>query len=641
MGFEYLTNVPLAKAREDYLRLLIEKGFGPQAETISVNQACDRITAQAVYANICAPHYAASAMDGVAVLARDTFGATETTPVTLSPSQFVVLDTGDPIPEDKDAVIMVEDIVKNDDGSITIHAAAAPWQHIRQIGEDICAGEMILGAYMRVTPSAIGAMIAGGVLEISVIRKPIIGIIPTGDEIIPPCADPKPGDILEFNSSIFSAMVRQWGAEAKTYPIVPDRFDAILDTVATAAEECDMVLLNAGSSAGREDYSAKVIRQLGEVLYHGIAMKPGKPAILGCKGTTPILGVPGYPVSGIIVIEQLLQPLVDHWLRSCARPARYITATLTRPVVSGLKYEEFVRVRLGYVGKRLTASPLNRGSGVVSSFMKADGLLEVPQGTEGFEAGSEVQVRLLCPEEKLHNTLVVIGSHDPLLDELANTMHIQDRNVYMSSTHVGSMGGIMAVRRGEAHAAGCHLLDTATGQYNLAFMKRYFPNGGIRLVRCVGRQQGLMVAPGNPRNITKFSHIAQEGVRYVNRQKGSGTRILADYLCTTEGVDPNQVYGYDREELTHTSVAAQIANGSADAGMGIYSAAQLYGLDFIPICIEEYDLIIPDHAWDTPQVQQMLATLQSDAFRQKLLSMGGYTVEGAGQIIPLDFHEAL
>ena len=635
MGFEYLTNVPLIQAREDYLALLQSHGFGPKTEIIPVFESCGRVTARAVYAHICAPHYAASAMDGVAVTAKDTFGATETTPVTLSPEQFIVLDTGDPIPEDRDAVIMVEDIVKNADGSITIHAAAAPWQHIRQIGEDVCAGEMILPSHMTVSPAAIGAMIAGGVLEIEVIRKPVVGIIPTGDEIIPPCTDPKPGDILEFNGSIFSAMVRQWGAEAVVYPIVPDKFDQIKTMVAKAAEECDMVILNAGSSAGREDFSAKVIRELGEVLYHGIAIKPGKPAILGCQGEKPILGVPGYPVSGIIVIEQLLKPLIDHWLQAPSAPSQYAKATLTRPVVSGLKYQEFVRVRMGCVGGRLMASPLSRGSGVVSSFMKADGILEVPQGLEGYEAGEEVNVRLLSPRSKLENTLVVIGSHDPLLDELADMLHLENPELYMSSSHVGSMGGIMAIRRGEAHAAGCHLLDTADGSYNRSFIRKYFPKGDVRLISCVGRQQGLMVARGNPLNIRKFSDIARDGVRYVNRQKGSGTRILTDYLCKREHVDASAIYGYDREELTHTSVAAQIASGSADAGMGIYSAAKLYDLDFIPICIEEYDLIIPDHAWDTPMVRSLLTILKSDAFREKILSLGGYTVDNPGEVIPV------
>lgn len=635
MGFEYLTNVPLEQARREYLELLEHQGFEPQTQVIPVYESCGRVTAEAVYAHICAPHYTASAMDGVAVCARDTFGATETTPVTLHPEQFTVLDTGDPVPEGRDAVIMVEDLVKNEDGSITIHAAAAPWQHIRQIGEDVCAGEMILPGHMTVTPAAIGAMIAGGVLELRVIRRPVVGIIPTGDEIIPPCTDPRPGDILEFNGSIFSAMVRQWGAEPVVYPIVPDDFDRIKAMVEKASDQCDMVILNAGSSAGREDFSAQVIRQLGQVLYHGIAIKPGKPAILGCRGKTAILGVPGYPVSGIIVIEQFLKPLIEHWLKTAAQPEHYAQATLTRPVVSGLKYQEFVRVRMGAVGGRLMASPLSRGSGVVSSFMKADGILEVPQGLEGYEAGEEVTLRLLSPMEKLRNTLVVIGSHDPLLDELADMLHLGAPRLYMSSSHVGSMGGIMAIRRGEAHMAGCHLLDTADGTYNRSFIRKYFPKGDVKLVSCVGRQQGLMVARGNPLNICSFADISRQGIRYVNRQKGSGTRILTDYLCSREKVEPSDVYGYTREELTHTSVAAQIACGSADVGMGIYSAAKLYDLDFIPICIEEYDLIIPDHAWDSPMVQQLLTILRSDAFREKILSMGGYTADHPGQVLCL------
>ncbi|MBQ6582739.1 MAG: molybdopterin biosynthesis protein, partial [Mogibacterium sp.] len=530
--------------------------------------------------------------------------------------------------------IMVEEIVPEDDGSVTIHSAAAPWQHIRQIGEDICAGEMILPGGTRITPAAIGAMIAGGVLSVTVIRKPLVGIIPTGDEIVAPCADPQPGEILEFNGSIFSAMLGEWGARAKVYPIVPDRFERIQDALRTAAEECDIVLLNAGSSAGREDYSADAVRSLGQVFFHGIAMKPGKPAILGAALGKPVLGVPGYPVSGILVIEEFLRPLIDCWFHQAPGSRQTAPAILSRPVVSGLKYEEFVRVSMGCVEGRLMASPLSRGSGVVSSFMKADGILRVPQGKEGYEAGEEVEVELLSPLEKLQNTLVVIGSHDPLLDELGDLLHRTDPGLYMSSSHVGSMGGIMAVRRGEAHVAGCHLLDTETGRYNVSYLRRYFPNGGVKLVRCVGRTQGLMVAAGNPLGIGSFADVAKEGVRYVNRQKGSGTRILADYLCRENGVDPEQIYGYDREELTHTSVATQIANGSADAGRGSYSAAKLYGLDFLPVCIEEYDLLIPDHAYDAPMVRRLLDILRSDAFREKITAMGGYTLEDPGEIIP-------
>ncbi len=633
MAFTYLTNVPLEQAKKEYLRTLVEQGFTARTERIRVQEAFGRVTARAVYAHINAPHYACSAMDGIALCARDSFGATDTTPVTLREGQFTEVDTGDPIPDGCDAVIMVEALVRNGDGSVTIHAPAAPWQHIRQIGEDVCAGEMILPSFMEITPAAIGAMIAGGVLELEVLARPVVGIIPTGDEIVPPCTDPRPGDIVEFNSSIFSAMLASWDAEAKTYPIVPDRYGEIRDMLEKAASECDMVILNAGSSAGRDDYSSAAVREVGEVLYHGIAIKPGKPAILGCRGPVPILGVPGYPVSGIIVIDELLRPLIDRWYSRETCSGSRTRARLTRPVVSGLKYQEYVRVRMGYVGNTLMASPLPRGSGVVSSFMKADGMVEVPQGTEGYTAGEEIRVRLLTEKQQLKNTLVVIGSHDPLLDELSDLIHREDRRLFLSSAHVGSMGGIMAVRRGEAHAAGIHLLDTATGEYNRAYIRKYFPHGGVYLIRCVGRQQGLMLQKGNPRGIVSFADIAGNGLRYVNRQKGSGTRVLMDYLCDKYGVDREAVYGYEREELTHNSVAVQIAGNSADAGMGIYSTARLYDLDFLPICVEEYDLLIPEKVWNTGMVRQLIRTLKSGEFKTRIEAMGGYTLDRPGEII--------
>ena len=632
MGFEYLTTVPLDKAKEDYINLLISNGMDHKTEKISVMESCGRITANAVYAHICAPHYHACAMDGIALNAKVTFGAGETTPVTLTTDMFTVVDTGDPLPASCDAVVMIEDVIYDDNGNVKLYKAAAPWQHIRQIGEDICAGEMILPSFTEISPSAIGAMIAGGILEVEVVKKPVIGIIPTGDEIVPPCTDPKEGDILEFNSSIFSSMLKKWGADTVTFPIVKDNLELITVALAEASEKCDAVILNAGSSAGREDYSRQAISAVGEVLYHGIAIKPGKPAILGCKGEKPLLGVPGYPVSGIIVIEQILKPIVERMCRTVSEKSEYETATLSKSVVSTLKYQEFVRVRMGCVNGKLIASPLSRGSGVVSSFMKADGIMEVPQGTEGYEAGEQVTVKLLRPKSELQNTLVAIGSHDPLLDELSDILKRTFPDVFMSSSHVGSMGGIMAVRRGETHAAGVHLLDEATGTYNTAFINKYFPNGGVRLVECVQRSQGLMLPKGNPKGIYTIEDLARDGISYVNRQKGSGTRILCDYLCKKSGLDTSRIYGYDREEFTHTAVAALIATGSADAGMGIYSAAKLYDLDFVHICDEQYDLLIPDYAWELDSVQKLLEVLRSDTFKNKLLELGGYGVHNPGTV---------
>ena len=630
MAFQYLTNASLDDARKEYFETLKNGNFGASSETVPVQHANGRITKHPVYANICAPHYLASAMDGIALQAKVTFGAGETTPVVLTQDQFTVVDTGDPIPAGCDAVVMVEDVIYQEDGTVKLFEAATPWQHVRQIGEDICAGEMILSTNMKITPASIGAMLAGGVMEVEVLKRPVVGIIPTGDEIVPPTADPKEGDIIEFNSSIFSAMLNEWGADAVTYDIVPDKYDLIKAAVLKALDECDMVVLNAGSSAGREDYSAEVIKDIGNVLYHGIAIKPGKPAILGYLGSKPILGVPGYPVSGILVLESFYKPLIDLWYNRQEKGNKVCKAVLTKTVVSGLKYREFIRVRLGMVGGRLMASPLNRGAGVVTSFMKADGILEVPQGVEGYDAGAEVDVKILKAEEELSNTLVAIGSHDPLLDEVMDMLHIRYPDMYMSSSHVGSMGGIMAVKRGETHIAGTHLLDEADGTYNYSYIRKYFPEGKVHLVECVYRTQGLMITPGNPKNIQKITDLTNEGVNYVNRQKGSGTRILIDYLCKQNNIDPRQISGYDREEFTHTSVAAQIAMGTADCGMGIYSAAKLYDLDFVPICLEQYDLLISDSAWETPMVKALLEILKSDEFRSRLEALGGYELKNPG-----------
>ena len=632
MAFQYLTNIPLDQAREEYRAWMAEGGFAAGAEEVPAGESWGRTTARAVYAGISAPHYLASAMDGIALETARTYGATETTPVTLPPGAFQVVDTGDPVPEGCDGVVMIEDVVWEEDGAARLHAPAVPWQHIRQVGEDICAGEMLLTAYAVITPAAAGAMLASGVTRVPVLKKPVVGIIPTGDEIVPPTDRPRPGAIPEFNSAIFSGMLAGWGAEPLVFPIVPDRPEALARALETALERCDIVLLGAGSSAGREDYAAGAIRQAREVLRHGIAIRPGKPAILGRRKNKPILGVPGYPVSGILVLEELLKPLLLDWYHAAPLPPETGRAVLSRPVLSGLKYQEFVRVRLGRVDGEMIATPLDRGSGMVTSFMKADGILAIPQGTEGIQAGSRVTVRLLRPAAELEGRLVITGSHDPLLDEAADLLRQRDRSLGMASSHVGSMGGIMAVRRGEAHGAGLHLLDEKDGSYNRSYLERYFPQGGIRLVECVGRAQGLMVAKGNPKGLRGVEDLGRPGVRYVNRQKGSGTRVLLDYLCQKAGVDTGAVSGYQREEPTHTAVAAQIAAGSGDAGLGILSAARLYDLDFLPVCQEQYDLLIPDSAWDTPMVRMLLEVMESEAFARRLQRLGGYTLEKPGQV---------
>ena len=392
------------------------------------------------------------------------------------------------------------------------------------------------------------------------------------------------------------------------------------------------MLLSAGSSAGRDDYSVKCISEVGKVLCHGVAMKPGKPVILAMAGKVPVMGVPGYPVSAVLALQEFFFPAVN-WL--CGRKEKNIdfndTAVLCRPVVSSLKYSELVRTRLGFVEGRLAAAPLQRGAGVVSSLVKADGIIKIDQNSEGCDSGEEVPLRILCEKDELKNTLVVTGSHDPLIDEIADMAKRIDRGARIASSHVGSTGGLLALKRHEAHMGGIHLLSD-DGTYNINALKSFFGDDEVILVRGVGRIQGLMTAPGNPLNIKDFSDVLK-GYRYVNRQGGSGTRILFDYLCKKHGISPQRVNGWNREEMTHTAVAAQIASGTGDLGLGIFSAAKLYNLDFIPVCTENYDFVVLKSAWELPQTQMFIDILRSEEFKKRLEALGGYTSENAGEVL--------
>jgi len=636
MAFEYLTNVPLEEARESYLAALRREGLTYRTETIPTSAALGRVTANAVYARISSPHYNACAMDGIALDAKRTFGASETTPARLQADAFVWVNTGDPLPEGCDAVVMVEDVVQDGD-SATLYAAALPWQHVRQIGEDISAGDMIVPSFSVLSPAALGALLESGVLNVEVVTRPVAGIIPTGNELVVPTDEPQAGSIIESNSTVFAGMFENWGCLPKIYSGVRDDPALIEDALRRALAECDLVVLNAGSSAGRKDFSTDAIRQVGEVVLHGVAIKPGKPAILAHarqagKGVVPVLGLPGYPVSGILVMEELFRPVVESLTCRPSQKPEFIQAAISRRLTSSLKYLEFVRTRLGNVNGKTVAVPLNRGAGVVSSFVKADGIIHIPQNTEGYEAGELVNVQLTRSRAEIDRTLVITGSHDPLLDEVADIMKREDRASSVASSHVGSMGGIMAVKRGESHLGGIHLLDEASGTYNIPYLRKYFPQGGVVLVECVQRTQGLMVPKGNPLGIHEFADIA--GKRYVNRQKGSGTRILCDFLARQNTIDANSVWGYEREEYTHTAVAAAIAAGTADAGLGILSAARIYGLDFVPVCEEQYDLLIAESAFELDMVQRLIEVLRGAEFARRLAMMGGYLLNHPGEIRP-------
>ncbi len=624
MKHQYLDNMPLEEAREKYLELLKNNGFLYKTEIIPVALSFGRVSARAHYAKICSPHYNASSMDGIAVNSEDTYGATEREPAVLSRDSFTPVDTGDPLPEGKDAVIMIEDVIFTDDGCAKIYSAARPFMNVRQIGEDICMGDMLIPSFSEITPTLAGALLAGGNINAEVIKKPVFGIIPTGDEIVSPKENPEKGEILEFNSTVFSGMLSSFGAEGKIYPIIPDKKELIKATLEKAVRECDAVLILAGSSAGRDDYTCDIIKSLGSVLVHGIAVKPGKPAVLGAVGSVPVIGLPGYPVSAVVIMNEIVRYVADSWYNRGKSSVRKVKAKLGRKVVSSLKYEEFIRVTLGKVADTIAAVPISGGAGVITSFTKADGILRVPQNLEGINAGEEVEIELLKDIDKIEKSLIVTGSHDPIIDEISDIMKRRGEGLSLTSTHLGSMGAITALKSSTAHLGAVHLLDENTGEYNKSYINKYFPESGVKLVKGVKRVQGLMVQKGNPLGIKNFSDIVKG--TYINRQGGSGTRVLCEWLVKKYGIDKDAVKGYYNEEFTHTAVAAGIKNGNADVGLGIYSAAKMYDLDFIPVCNEEYDFIVSEKAAENENVKLFFEILGSDEFRNRLEKLGGYGV---------------
>lgn len=626
----YLDTKPVEEAAELYLNAL-RPVITIQYETIPVTESLNRVTRHATYAKYSSPLFNASAMDGIAVISERTVAATEVAPVTLKEKEdYIVVDTGDPIHPPYDAVIMAEDLVETKDG-VQITASAAPWQHVRPIGEDIVAGEMILPSRHKIRPIDVGVLLSAGITRIEVVKRPRAAIFPTGTEIIEPEDTPREGSIIESNSRMFENMVIEAGGEARRFPPIIDDYEQIRDHIAKAACEYDMVIVNAGSSAGTEDYTVHVLRELGEVIVHGVAIKPGKPVILAVVEGKPVIGLPGYPVSAYIGFENFVLPVLAMMGQTALKKNEVVTASVSKRLVSSLRHKEYVRVKVGKVGDKMVAAPLARGAGAAMSLVRADGFCVIEQNSEGVEAGEPVQVELYRDKAEVENTVVIIGSHDLILDVAADMMPNLHPGMFVSSTHVGSMGGLMALKRKEAHLAPIHLLDEETGEYNLSYIRRLFGSGKIALIKGVGRTQGILVKKGNPLGIKGIEDLP--GCRYVNRQRGAGTRVLFDYKLKQLGIAPEQINGYEREAATHMAVAAAVGSDGADAGMGILSAAKAMDLDFIPVGPEEYDFAVPLEYLELPHIKAFIEILKMDEFHKRLDELGGYTYERAGERI--------
>ncbi len=629
----------LSKAKEILFEKFKEKvSFPIESEEIPVKEALDRVTAQAVFAKFSSPYFHSSAMDGYAVRAKDTFLATERQPVKLKIGvQAFWIETGDPLPEGFDAVIPIED-VNIREGYIEIYSSVPPYNNIRPIGEDIVATELIIPESHIVRPVDIGAMLASGITKISVRKKPLVGIIPTGSELIEieelNERIPIPPELIEYNSAVLSGLITKIGATAKVYPICKDDENLIKKTILEALEDCHMVLLNAGSGYGKEDFTFKVLSDLGEVIINGVSIKPGKPFIASFINNKPILGIPGYPVSAFLCFELFVKPLIEYYLGISMIKEEKIKAILSRQIASPIGVDEFVRVKVGRVGQKYIVTPMGRGAGLLMSVVRADGYIVIPEGSEGFSQGKEINVILWRTKEEIDNTIVCIGSHDNTLDILYNFLRKRYPHFTLSSAHVGSMGGLVAIKKGEAHVAGTHLLDEETGQYNIPFINRLMPEKKVLLINLVYRLQGLIVKKGNPKNIKSFEDLAREDIIFINRQAGSGTRLLLDKHLKEAGISPAAIKGYEREEYTHMGVASAVLTGRADVGLGILSAAQALGLDFIPLAEERYDLLIPNEFLDLTIIEALIFIIREDEeFRRAVKKLGGYDIRDMGKII--------
>jgi putative molybdopterin biosynthesis protein len=635
----FISDVPAAEALQAWRAACLEAGCPERvaAVRVQVGEAVGRVTAESVWARRSSPAFDSAGMDGIAVQAAATVGAGETAPVLLDPGGFQVVDTGDPLPAGYDAVVMREHVHWTAEGQAELRAAVPPYQHVRSIGEDISATELLLPEGHRLRPVDVAACAAAGVTELLVRRRPLVVIIPTGDEIRSIGSEPAPGEILDTNSLMLAAQASEIGCEAKVTEIIADDPDLIATALLDAAGEGDLVILIAGSSAGRDDYTAEVVATAGALAVHGVAVRPGHPVVLGTVAGdvgTPVLGAPGYPVSAALTFDIFAAPLLAALEGAAPRERPSTSARLARKLASALGTDDWVRVRLGRVEGDIVATPLPRGAGVLTSLVRADGLLVVPAGVEGHHAGEQVRVELLRGLGEIGRTIVAIGSHDLILDVAASALRAADPLITLASSNVGSLGGLVALRDGLCHLAGSHILDPDTGEYTLPYLDRLLGDGPqIAVIRLVHRDQGLLVAPGNPAGVTGVDDLTRAGLRYVNRQRGAGTRVLLDHELERRGLDPAAVPGYSREEHTHLAVAAAIAAGRADTGMGIMAAARAFGLDFIPVAREPYDLCLRASMVDDELLAPLWELLERGDFRDGVEKLGGYSCAETGRRI--------
>jgi putative molybdopterin biosynthesis protein len=631
----------------------------PRKELVPLELAINRVLGEDIVAPIDVPPFDRAAMDGYALKASDTFYAEEEKPAILKLVGYIAagekkeielgagecagIATGAPVPKGANAVVMVEYTHRERD-RVMVYRPVSPGENIMAAGSDIMRGELVLRAGTMLSPRETGVLAALGITKVPVYRKPRVALMSTGDEIVEPGKPLEYGEIYDVNARAIGDAVIENGGEVDFLGIVGDKPEPLLRKLREAvAGDYDVIITSGGTSAGIGDLSYRVFDELGKpgVLVHGIAIKPGKPTIIALARGKPVFGLPGYPTSAMVVFDVFVAPILRKLSGLGARSLRRIKAKAAMRLYSGRGRYEYMLVNLVRgAGNEYSAYPLLTGSGAITTLAEADGFIEIPANVEMIAEGSSLEVTLLSDTIKPAD-LTIIGSHcigiDIILSLASKAMPLSAKVI-----NVGSSGGLAAVARGESDISGTHLIDEATGEYNIPFLRRLKVADKAYLVRGYDREQGFLIAKGNPKGIKGIDDLLRRAVSFINRNPGSGTRVLLDLelakVAEREGTSlkalAGRITGYEIEAKSHSAVAAAVAFGRADVGLAIKTVAVHYGLDFIPLREEKYDFAVPKDRIDKPAVKRFLETLRSKEFAGKLKKTPGLkTNKETGRII--------
>jgi putative molybdopterin biosynthesis protein len=638
------------------------KNYSPTpvgVERIPLDTAHNFVIAENLEASIDVPPFDRATMDGFAVCAEDTFLADDDKPVTLEImgkidvgeySELVVqrgealeISTGAPIPKGANAVVMVEH-TNVQSGNLKVYKPFGPGENIMAAGSDIRAGELILRKGTLMTPRETGVLAALGVTKVKCYRRPKIAIISSGNELVSPGSRLETAKIYDINARTISDSILECGGEPLFLGIARDNLEDIRSRIEEGFEAADMVITSGGTSAGVGDLVYQVVEMLGKpgIVVHGVSVKPGKPTIIGVVDGKPIFGLPGNPTSALMIFDIFVRPAIRSMAGLREEERAVISARTSQKFYSSDGRREFMPVNVvrteegGY-----TAYPILTGSGAITTLAEADGFIEIQETRRFLREGELVKVNLFSQILKPAD-LMIIGSHCVGVDLILNLLSKTYYDTIYKTINTGSSGGLSAIRRGEADLAGIHLLDDKTGEYNLPFLKRFEVDKEALLIRGYNRTQGLITAKNNPLKITSFKDLVRRDVTLINRNPGSGTRILLDFYLSkiaSEEVSSlkdvaSSVNGYKLEAKSHTAVAVAILRGKADVGLGIETVAEQYGLSFVQISEERYDFAVRADRMNKKSVKAFLSVLRSEEFKARLRRIKGLSpTEETGDVL--------